>query len=195
MIMSCRVFNSYFRMKLILILCVLFYYISLLEFYNHPLSFPKMHVHVKKQLLLTSTICDCCVSTKIWMLGFIFLNITYWLIFFPYKTVRYVYFAHNLSCLCKQPVFQYTSLAPTIYLTYCCLFIDSLESIIIHLVILNDFQFFPVNITMKGLLINTTYRCITALYFSFVMQISTTPINFITIQISCLSYRPFGYPF
>ena len=41
---------------------------------------------------------------------------------------------------------------------------------------------------MKGLLINTTYRCITSLYFSFVMQISTTPINSITIQISCLSY-------
>ena len=117
---------------------------------------------------LPSSSCDCCASTKIWMLGFIFLNITYWLIFFPYKTVRYVYFANGR---CKQPVFQYTSMALTIYLTYCFLFIDSLESNIIHLVILNDFQFFPVNITMKGLLINTTYRCITSLYFSFVMQI------------------------
>ena len=41
---------------------------------------------------------------------------------------------------------------------------------------------------MKGLLINTTYRCITSMYFSFVMQISTTHINPITIQKSCLFY-------
>ena len=65
--------------------------------------------------------------------------------------------------------------------------IDSLESVVLLLLILKDYEFFHVNINLNGIPLIRSYLCITSilLYYCFVLQISPT---FINIQIVYQSY-------
>ena len=107
------------------------------------------------------------------------------ILFFPHRSIRHVYFSDNLACLYKSAVFPSTSLIPTVYLTYFSNLIDSEESVVILSIILKDYQFFNVDISLNVSPLIKSYPCITStlLYYSFVLQISPSFINCLCIPI------------